>query len=153
VNDFIGRLDRLVTRKELAQLCVLDVKAFEAAIIEEHQRHRRLKEPMALYEVRAERTLDAREEVCLAGALSEFTINPDDRIGRLGDSHFGVLIPWIDPTYATGLLKTFTALAQQALPDAELAVGLVATTPNAQLQRPALNPIAPELALRRGRSR
>jgi hypothetical protein len=127
--DFIGRIDRLIQQRDNAEACLLEIDEFAAAVTSELVRHRRLKEPLALYEVSSERAMTADEERRLVSALREFTVNPDDRIGRLGTDHFGVLVPWIDPVRASGLLKTFSALVTEAVPQIELGVGVSAETP------------------------
>jgi len=128
-EDVLTRLDRLAIKREIARLGVLDVDAFRANVSEEVNRHRRIQDPLALYVVRYDTALEAEEELRLVRALREIAVNPGETIGRVEPQSYGMLIPWIEPERARGLLGTLDALVRGALPHRQAALGLSAAVP------------------------
>ena len=154
-DDVVDRLGRLAVKDEIARLGLLDVNAFNANLGKEVTRHMRVQDSLALFVVEYDKALEAEEELRLVRALRELAINPGEVVGRVGETGYGVLVPWLEPAQARALMGTFDALVRGALPNQLASIGMNAGVPEAgagatRFEWPKVMPQTPSLA---GRSR
>jgi hypothetical protein len=130
-DDVVDRLGRLAVKDEIARLGLLDANTFNANLGKEVTRHMRVQDSLAFFVVEYDEALDVEDELRLVRALRELAINPGEVVGHVGERGYGVLIPWLEPAQAQGLLGTFDALVRGALPNEVASIGMNAGVPAA----------------------
>jgi hypothetical protein len=121
----------LAVKAEIARLGLLDPGAFSANLGNEVTRHMRVQDSLALFVVDYDEGLELEDELRLVRALRELATNPGDVVGRIGSQGYGVLVPWLEPKQARGLMGTFDALVRGALPNQLASIGMNAGVPDA----------------------
>ena len=130
-DDVVNRLGRLAVKDEIARLGLLAAGAFSANLGNEVTRHMRVQDSLALFVVDYDEGLELEDELRLVRALRELATNPGDVVGRTGSQGYGVLVPWLEPEQARGLMGTFDALVRGALPNQLASIGMNAGVPDA----------------------
>ena len=155
-DDVVNRLGRLAVKDEIARLGLLDANSFNANLGKEVTRHMRVQDSLALFAVEYDKGLEVEDELRLVRALRELVINPGEVVGHLGAMGYGVLIPWLEPAQAQGLMSTFDALVRGALPNRAASIGMNVGIPAAgagatRFEFPKMTPQSAGLGRGRGR--
>jgi hypothetical protein len=157
-DDVVDRLGRLAVKDEIARLGLLDANTFNANLGKEVTRHMRVQDSLAFFVVEYDEALEVEveDELRLVRALRELAINPGEVVGHVGEKGYGVLIPWLEPAQAQGLMGTFDALVRGALPNEVASIGMNAGVPAAgagatRFEFPKMTPQSAALGRGRGR--